>query len=81
MPILNVISIGNSKGVIIPSSILRRLNSDKIEIIENDSDYTLKAAKPVREGWELAAKQAHKDGDDKLLMDFNNEFDSKDWTW
>ena len=81
MPILNVISIGNSKGVIIPSSILRRLNSDKIEIIENDSDYTLKAAKPVREGWELAAKQAHKYGDDKLLMDFTNEFDSKDWTW
>lgn len=81
MPVLNVIPIGNSKGVIIPSSILRRLNSDKIEIIENDSDYTLKAAKPVREGWELAAKQAHSKGDDKLLMDFPNEFDEKEWTW
>jgi antitoxin MazE len=81
MPVLNVIPIGNSKGVIIPSSILRRLNSDKIEIIENDSDYTLKAAKPVREGWEFAAKQAHGKGDDKLLMDFPNEFDEKEWTW
>jgi antitoxin component of MazEF toxin-antitoxin module len=81
MPVLNVIPIGNSKGVIIPSSILRRLNSDKIEIIENDSDYTLKAAKPVREGWELAVQQAHSKGDDKLLMDFPNEFDEKEWTW
>jgi len=81
MPILNVIAIGNSKGVIIPSSILSRLNSDKIEIIENALDYTMKAAKPVRDGWEIAAKQAYIKGDDKLLMDFTNEFDDKEWTW
>ena len=81
MAILNVIPIGNSKGVIIPSSILKKLNTDKIEVIENGIDYTLKAAKPVREGWELAAIEAHKSGDDNLLMDFSNEFDVEEWKW
>jgi len=81
MAILNVIPIGNSRGVIIPSNILKKLNTDKIEVIENESDYTLKAAKPVREGWELAAIEAHKNGDDKVMMDFSNEFDKEEWKW
>ncbi len=81
MAILNVISIGNSKGIIIPKEMLKKLNSDKIEIVENDFDFTLKAAKTVREGWEEAAKQAHENKDDELMMDFPNEFDAEDWTW
>lgn len=81
MAVLNVIKIGNSRGVIIPSHILKAFNSDKIELVEKDGDYTLKPAKSVREGWEAAAKDANKLGDDKLLMDFPNDFDSKEWEW
>ena len=28
-----------------------------------------------RIGWEAAAKSAHENGDDQLIMDFSNEFD------
>ncbi len=81
MQILDVIPIGNSKGIIIPSKFLKRLNSDKLEIIENDFDFTLKAVKSVREGWDLSAKMCHKNGDDKMMINLPNEFDEGDWVW
>src|SRR5690554_3962377 len=34
----------------------------------------------VREGWVQAAKEAHEREDDKLMMDFPNEFDREEWT-
>lgn len=33
--------------------------------------------KNVRQGWDKAAREAHENGDDKLMLDF---FDD-DWTW
>jgi hypothetical protein len=35
----------------------------------------------VLEEWEAAAKEAHKNRDDKLMMDFPNEFDKDEWIW
>jgi len=82
MTVLKIIKIGNSKGIIIPSNILKKLDTDRIEIIENDADFTLKAAKPLRDGWADAAKRASENSDDELLLgELSNEFEEEDWLW
>ncbi len=48
-----------------------------VEINSNEAS----EGKRLREGWEQAAKEAHENGDDKLLMDFPNDFDKEEWTW
>jgi hypothetical protein len=35
----------------------------------------------IREGWEQAARDAPKKKDDKLICNFPNEFEEKDWKW
>jgi antitoxin MazE len=79
--LVNVIKIGNSRGIIIPSSFLKKLNSDKLVLEENESGLSIRAAKPVRDGWEEAARLMHHKDDDELMMDFPNEFDDEEWTW
>lgn len=77
----NIISIGNSKGLIIPKQLLIFLDSNKVDIETKDDGLFLKPIKKVREGWEEAAMQAHTDRNDELLMDFGNKFDEEEWTW
>lgn len=35
----------------------------------------------VREDWEPAAKEAHKNRDDKVMLDFPNDFDQNEREW
>lgn len=35
----------------------------------------------VRDEWKTAAKEAHKNRDDKLMLDFPNKFDQDKWEW
>lgn len=77
----NIISIGNSKGLIIPKQLLIYLDSNKVEIETKNGGLFIKPVKKIREGWEEAAMQAHAEDDDQLLMDFGNEFDKEDWIW
>lgn len=65
----NIVQIGNSMGVILPASILKRLNlaaKDQVLIsLKNDSIII----KPVpRRNWEAAALQMHTAGDDNLII-------------
>lgn len=65
----NIVQIGNSMGVILPASILKRLNlvaKDQVLIsLKNDSIII----KPVpRRNWEAAALQMHAAGDDGLII-------------
>lgn len=82
---VSIIKIGNSKGVIIPSRFLKKLGAQskiKIEIEEREGGLFLKPVKKPREGWEKAAKAAHKEGEDQTL--FPDVFDDEgmeDWTW
>ena len=77
----NIISIGNSRGLIIPKSLISKLNSDKVEIEATEEGLFIKPIHKIREGWETSAKQANTNGDDKILLDFNNDFDEEEWTW
>jgi antitoxin MazE len=78
----NIIAIGNSKGLIIPSALLRRLNiTDKtcINISVENNEIVLK---PIRQGWEEIAKEMRENEDDSLLMDESlTSFEKEDWTW
>ena len=58
--VTNIIQIGNSKGIILPSEILKQ----------------------PRQGWAEAAKRAHENGDDELLIpDVFEDEKFEDWTW
>ena len=65
----NIIKIGNSKGVRIPSNFLEELSLDlndnvKIEIV--NGNIIISPSKP-RWGWDEAFRKMNKNGDDKLI--------------
>lgn len=71
-----IINIGNSKGIRIPKTILKKYNiQDKINLILEEDFIVIKPVEEPRKGWEEAFKEMHENGDDKLLMDdvFNDE--------
>ena len=67
--VTNIIQIGNSKGIILPSEILKqlRLSLKSAVSISLDGNNIVIKAQP-RQGWAEAAKRAHENGDDELLM-------------
>jgi len=79
----NIIKIGNSKGVIIPSQLLKKVGAkSKIEMEIKEGGLFLKPVKKPREGWAEAAKAAHQEGEDQLLFpDVFEDETMEDWTW
>lgn len=79
----NIINIGNSQGVIIPSNLLRKLKLSFKSTVEIEIENGAIVIKPeVRQGWEEAAQKMNAAGDDELLLgDSPNEFDKEEWTW
>lgn len=79
----NIINIGNSQGIILPSVLLRQLklsNRSTVELEINNGSIIIKPE--PRQGWAEAAKQMNAAGDDQLLLgDFPNEFEKEEWTW
>ena len=76
---------GNSMALRIPKSVLEENKLEEgsqVEIVSKDGKIILKPQeKKVREGWEQAAMEAHKNGDDELEMNFPNKFDKEEWIW
>ena len=79
---IKLVQIGNSKGIRIPKKILNQCR------IENQLDLQVQADKIIlkplksgpREGWDLAAKRMHAEGDDQLLIPDVLEDDAElDW--
>ena len=67
--VTNIIQIGNSKGIILPSEVLKqlRLSLKSAVSISLDGNNIVIKAQP-RQGWAEAAKRAHENGDDELLI-------------
>lgn len=75
-------SIGNSKGVVIPKTMLAQAGLDGASVaavaVEGGSIVLRKPAKPVREGWAQAAQAIAASGGDALVMgEFGNAGDSE----
>lgn len=79
----NIINIGNSQGIILPSMLLRQLKLSSRSTVELEIDNGSIVIKPEpRQGWAEAAKQMSAAGDDQLLLsDYPNEFEKEEWTW
>jgi antitoxin MazE len=79
----NIINIGNSQGIIIPSMLLRKLNLSFKSSVQLEVENGSIIIKPApRQGWETAALEMHAAEDDKpLLADSMTDFDKEEWTW
>lgn len=80
---LNIIAIGNSKGIRLSKALLYRYQiKDKIELVLEAGQIILKPVETMpREGWGLAFKEMNEAGDDQLLIDdvFDDE-DLEEWS-
>jgi antitoxin MazE len=80
---VNIVSIGNSKGIRIPKSIIEQCNFNKeakLEV-ENNKLVIKPIKKKIREGWNKAFKLMHERKEDALLLDDSLEIDMKNWEW
>lgn len=67
---IQVVKIGNSKGIRLSKTLLERYNiRDKLEIIFEKGYLILKPVSKPRSGWEEAFKEMHDNKDDQLLLD------------
>ncbi len=81
---VELVRIGNSRGIRIPKPILRQCGfQDTVELrVENDR-LVIAPGHPPREGWEEAFRAAGPSTNDELLLHPlpGNEFDQEDWRW
>lgn len=78
-------SIGNSKGVVIPKTMLAQAGLDGASVadvaVEGGAIVLRKPAKPVREGWADAAAAISSKGGDALLMGEFANTDDQESKW
>ena len=66
---ISVISIGNSKGIRLAKTLLKKYNiTDTVELVLEKGYIILKPKATPRKGWEGAFKKMHSRGDDSLLI-------------
>jgi len=66
---LQVIVIGNSKGIRLNKMILEKYGiRDKVEVILEKGRIILKPKDKPRKGWDKAFESMHASGDDQLLI-------------
>jgi antitoxin MazE len=78
---LDVIKIGNSKGIRIPYTILKQCGIEsKVQLEIRNNCLIIKPIKTPRQGWVEAFKLMHKEEDDSLLIseEIDNEL-LEDW--
>ena len=81
---VKLISIGNSKGIRITSSVIKRCGfGDELEMRVENGVIMLSPVRSVREGWSVAFEEMSTVGDDAPLVPdaLENDFDAEGWTW
>ena len=80
-----IVKIGNSQGVRIPKLFLEQTQlSDAVEMELQPDQIVIRAARRVREGWDLAFQAMAEHGDDQVLdghMLQETSWDEDEWTW
>jgi|CZCB01.1.fsa_nt_gi antitoxin MazE len=67
---IDVIKIGNSKGIRLPMAILKQCGIEsKVELEIEDNCIIIKPVKTPRQGWAEAFKVMHEKRDDSLLIE------------
>ena len=80
---LNIIPIGNSKGIRIPSSVLNQCHiKSKVDMLIEDGKIILVPVSiKTRDGWNIKFKDMSKKNDDNLIINDDIDLDSGDWEW
>lgn len=80
---VNIVSIGNSKGIRIPKSILDQCNFNKEADLEvqNNKLVIKPVKKKIRDGWGNAFKIMHERKEDALLLEDSLDIGMKNWEW
>jgi len=82
---IDLISIGNSKGIRLPKSIIEACGlGPKLQLKIVDEQLIISASKPPRLGWrELFASKNLEDNDKDLscFREVENTWDNEEWTW
>jgi antitoxin MazE len=82
---IELIRIGNSRGVRIPKSIIDQCGfGDSVELLVEDGRAILARDPKPRDGWKEALAAARESiAGDELLLDGipEDEFDRNEWTW
>ena len=78
--------IGNSRGILLPKSILAQCEiENEVSVEVNGHHIIITAVTSVpekRKGWEKAFKEMAENGDDALVMpDVFTDENTGDWTW
>ncbi len=76
-----LISVGNSKGIRIPSALLRQYNIlDEVELCPGKDEIIIRPLpRKSRQGWDDAFARMHSTGDETQLMD--DGLDLEAWEW
>jgi len=82
---VNLIQIGNSKGIIIPKSILDEMDADNFDIRVKDGGIFINPLKGrnTREGWDkiFADTTSKTKPEQDYFEGMENDFDKEEWTW
>lgn len=83
---LDVVRVGNSRGVRLPKPILEQCRiKDEVEVTIKGEVIQLKAIaakkKKPRQGWVEACRAMHEARDDKLLIPEHVDAEMEDWEW
>jgi antitoxin MazE len=80
---VNIVSIGNSKGIRIPKSILDQCNFNReAELEVQNNKLVIKPVKrKAREGWDKAFKLMHERKEDGLVVNDSLDLEMENWEW
>ncbi len=77
---LNIIKIGKSKGIIIPSSIIKKCNiSDVVNLYVKEGKIIIEAIENPRKNWNSEFIKMNQNNDDKLIIPdgFDKKYEDK----
>ncbi|WP_142849518.1 AbrB/MazE/SpoVT family DNA-binding domain-containing protein [Telmatospirillum sp. J64-1] len=81
---VNLVPIGNSKGVRIPSSVIKECGfGEQIEMRVEHGIVVLAPARRTRDGWDGAFAKMAAAKDDALLVPdtIDHDWDKEEWEW
>ena len=80
--LLDIVKIGNSKGVRLPSVILKECNiTSQVNIEVSEGKIIMYPVKQPRVGWDKAFKKMHATGDDVQIISDDVSEEVEDWEW
>lgn len=79
---IDIVKIGNSKGIRLPTYVLKECNiKDQVEIEVVDGKIVIQAVDVPRKNWDQKFETMHEREDDVLLIHEELDMYAEDWKW